>query len=327
MFVNILYYMDEYEWLKNRVNLITINNDMYKKINSGNDYISPFKPGAWTIIKELLLAYYAPSYIRILKEKPWIHELCYVDLFAGSGIVKLKGLKNNYMGSPLIVKYGISENFNKYYFFDKGVKNITQLKALLSDDDSHIFKGDSNVEIDKILPEISRVGVHSLIFIDPYSTEIKFDTIRKLSNIGCDLMINVATEEIYRALKYYYSQNKNDNKLNGFFGDDRWKADLINVSNDEEIYDYYAKKVVEETGKKKPTSTRIHKTFNGHHYYILFTSTFGKGERPKFFNIIDCFNKKISELDGKRMMNFIKNNIENDNTLDRFNNGKNRTLF
>ena len=227
------------------------------------------------------------------------------------------------MGSPLIVKYGIPENFNRYYFFDNNNDNITQLKTLVPDGDSHFFTGDSNVEIDKILPEISKSGTHSLIFIDPYATEIKFDTIRKLSNIGCDLMINVATEEIYRAVKQYYSQDGDAKTLNGFFGDDKWKTDLANISSDTEIYDYYARKIVEETGKKRPKSTVIYKTLNGHHYYILFTSTWGNGPTPKFFDIIGDFNKHIEKLDGDKMMKFIENNIESDNTLDRFNDDEN----
>ncbi len=61
--------------------------------------------------------------------------------------------------------------------------------------------------------------------------------------------------------------------------------------------------------------------------YILFTSTWGNGETPPFFKIIDYFNKRISNLDGDRMMKFIENNIENDNTLDRFADDKNGKLF
>ena len=319
--------MDEYEWLKRRVKLITTDNPIYKKINSKNDYISPFKPGAWTMLKELLLAYYAPNYIRIMRNQDWNKELCYVDLFSGSGIIKLKELHNNYLGSPLIVKYGIKRNFDRYYFFDQDYNNIEQLKNLVPDEDSYVFVGDSNIEIGKILTEISKPRVHSLIFIDPYSTQIKFDTIRKLSNIGCDLIINVATEEIYRAVEQYFSQNGNTRALDGFFGDEKWKTDLVNIASDKEIYDYYAQKIVEEAGKKRPSSTTIYKTLNGHHYYILFTSTWGDGERPKFFNIIDDFNEHIENIDGDRMMKFIENNIENDNTLDRFADDKNEKLF
>ncbi|WP_298279352.1 three-Cys-motif partner protein TcmP [Ferroplasma sp.] len=319
--------MDEYEWLKNRIRMITLNNDIYKKINSGNSYIDTFKPGAWTMIKELLLAYYAPSYITIMRKQDWINELCYVDLFAGSGVITLKKLGKNYLGSPLIVKYAIKKNFDKYYFFDNNENNINQLKGLIQDKDSSVLYGDSNIEIDRILPELSKQGVHSLIFIDPFAMEIKFNTIKKLSNIGCDLMINVATEEIKRVVDQYYRENCNTNALDGFFGDDNWKKNLTKVSSDEEIYDYYARKIVEEVGKKKPSSTKIYKTLNGHHYHILFTSTWGNGERPKFFNIIDDFNKHIKNLDGNRMMKFIENNIENDNTLDRFADDKNGKFF
>ena len=261
--------MDEYEWLKYRIKLITLNNDMYKKINSGNYYKDAFKPGAWTMIKELLLAYYAPSYITIMRKQDWINELCYVDLFAGSGVITLKKLGKNYLGSPLIVNYAIKKNFDKYYFFDNDEGNTNQLKGLIQDKDSSVFYGDSNIEIDRILPELSKHGVHSLIFIDPFAMEIKFDTIRKLSSIGCDLMMNVATEEIKRAVDQYYSKNWNTKALNGFFGDEKWKTNLTYSSGDQEIYDYYSKKIVEEAGKKKPRSTKIYKTLNGHHYYIL----------------------------------------------------------
>ena len=64
-------------------------------------------------------------------------------------------------------------------------------------------------------------------------------------------MINVAAEEVKRAVDQYYSQNGNTKALDGFFGGEKWKTDLVNIASDKEIYDYYAQKIVEEAGKKK----------------------------------------------------------------------------
>lgn len=310
--------MDKNEWLNKWIKPITLNNDIFTKINSGNDYVHTFKPGAWTVIKELLLAYYAPQYLIIMRKQKWIKKLCYIDLFAGSGIITLTRLKNNYLGSPLIVKYAVEGNFDNYYFFEQKNDNINQLRALVQDDHSWIYEGDSNIEINRIIPEISKSGVHSLIFIDPFSTQIKFETIRKLNNIGCDLIINVDAEGIKRVIRQHKNTNWKTPALDNFFGDINWKTRFAENDDEEEIFNYYSDKIVKEAGKKKPVSTIVYKTLNGHNYYLLFTSTWGNGERPKFFNIIDDFNKQIRNLDGKTIMEFIKHNIEGKSNLDVF---------
>ncbi len=310
--------MDENKWLNKWIKPITLDNNIYNKINSGNYYIETFTTGAWTVIKELLLAYYGPSYLMIMRKQKWIKKLCYVDLFAGSGIIKLTGLKNYYLGSPLIVKYAIDGNFDNYYFFEQKNTNVNQLKTLVQDDHSSVYQGDSNVEIGNIISALSKTGVHSLIFIDPYAMEVKFDTIRKLSDISCDIIINVAVEEIKRAIMQFRALHNNTTALDTFFGDEKWKNELPENPDDEKIFDYYSNKIVEEARKKTPIKTAVYKTLDGHHYYLLFTATAGHGTQPKFFNIVKSFNEATQNLDGNKIMNFIKHNIEHDDSIDKF---------
>ena len=302
---------DDYTWLSERIGYLT-KNDTFSQINSGDiEYIPTFRTGAWTIIKEMALAYYSPSYIRILRNQDHIRRVNYLDLFAGSGIVKLEGLSKFYLGSPLVVTKAIPQKFDKYYFLEKDSAKTKQLGKLLSGENCVIKQGDCNEQIDSIIPDIIAPGTHSLVFIDPFAMEIKFDTIKKFAKIGCDLMITVATQEIYRAVKQWF-ENPDWNSLQAdeFFGDQDWKISLKNISSDEEIFNYYADRIVRFAFKKPPSSTKIEKQIGGQHYFVLFTSTGGRGKRPKFFDIIDDFNKRIKNLDGQQIKNYLEHYVE-----------------
>ena len=302
---------DDFTWLSERLDYLT-KNDTFKSINSGNGkYISTFRAGAWTILKEMMIAYYSPSYIQILKNQSHIDKVCYLDLFAGSGIVEIEGLSKYYLGSPLVVTKAIRNKFDEYFFFEKDEAKTKQLENLLANEPATIIKGDSNVSIDGILKSISSLRVHSLVFIDPFAMEIKFETIKKFAHVGCDFVITVATEEIFRAVKQWFGNPSwNSTQVNDFFGGEEWKSDLKNIHNDEEIFNYYSDRVVNYAFKKKPKKTKIEKAIGGHHYYVLFTSTGGKGEQPKFFDIIDDFNRRIKNLSGDEILNYLSHYVE-----------------
>lgn len=302
---------DDYTWLSERINYLT-NNDIFRQINSRkNEYIPTFRVGAWTIIKEMTLAYYAPNYIRILRNQYHITHLNYLDLFAGSGLVGLDDLTKYYLGSPLVVTKAIPNKFDKYFFFEKDSAKAGQLTTLLPDENCVIQQGDCNEFIDLILPRISSPRNHSLVFIDPFAMEIKFETIKKFARVGCDLMITVATQEIYRALRQWFDNPTWSSKqVDNFFGDKDWKTSLANIRSDEEIFDYYADRIVKFAFKKIPSSTKIEKQIGGQHYFILFTSTGGQGERPKFFDIIDDFNKRIKNLSGDQIKDYLQHYVE-----------------
>lgn len=299
--------MDDFEWLTKRIGYL-LDNDSFDNINAtGKKYIPTFRPGAWTILKELLLAYYAPNYLSIMRKKEWINELCYVDLFAGSGVLEIDGLKKYYLGSPLVILNSIKPRFDSYFFLEKDTAKLEQLKKLTGLPEESYIQGDCNESIDRILPRLSNRGSHSLIFIDPFSTEIGFNTIRNLGKIGCDMVLTFASEEIFRVVRQAIGNPSwEENALDRFFGDSIWREELKDAASDIEIFEYYKSKIVTEAYKKIPTSTLVQKTMGGHHYFILLTSTGGRGEVPGFFNIVKTFNKKIQSLDGERVLKFLK---------------------
>ena len=306
---------DDFTWLSDRLNLLT-KNDMFNSINSENiNLISTFKVGAWTILKEMALAYYAPNYVRILRNQPHIRHLYYLDLFAGSGIVTLDGLSKHYPGSPLVVTKTIPQKFDRYYFIEKDVAKTAQLRKLLAEEVCVIQHGDCNELIGSILPQINIPGSHSLVFIDPFAMEIKFETIKKFATVGCDLIITVSTQEIFRAVRQWFENtSQNSQQVDSFFGDQEWRLSLSGIERDEDIFDYYADRIVKLAFKKRPASTKIEKQLGGQHYFILFTSTGGRGDRPKFFDIVDDFNKRIKNLSGTQITSYLQHYVEGGGT-------------
>ena len=312
--------MDDFDWLKRRLGYLT-DNDAFKVINSlDHDPIPTFRPGAWTMLKEMLLAYYAPNYLRILRNQDWVNRLIYIDMFSGSGIIGIEGLKKYYLGSPLIITHCIGDQkFDGYYFMDNEKAKLDQLGIVLNatrkEDHTDLRLGDCNATIGGIINELGEYGTHSLIFIDPFATEIKFDTIRTLGSIGCDLVVTVATEEIYRSVKQWANNPSwNTDALDAFFGNSGWKNKLNDVKSDEEIFDYYSELIMSEAYKKRPIGTRIQKTLDGRHYFILFTSTWGTGDRPPFFKIIDEFSERIQRVSGDQILNYMRHYTEGGGT-------------
>ncbi|QRF76143.1 hypothetical protein Thermo_01660 [Thermoplasmatales archaeon] len=305
-----------YDWFRKRLGFLT-ENDVFKKVNDlGYAPVLTSRPGAWTILKEMLLAYYAPSYLTILRKQSWIKRLVFLDLFSGSGIIGIEGLKRNYLGSPLVITKCIGDKyFDEYHFIESEKAKIDQLEKVFNvvgkPVGTEFHQGDCNKIIPNILRKLSDFGTHSLVFIDPFSMEIDFDTIRLLGQIGCDLIVNVATEEILRPIKQWRANPSwNEPTLDRFFGSSEWKQKLANVEKDEDIYNYYADLITNQAYKKKPIGTKIQKTINGHHYFILFTSTGGKWEEPRFFRILKTFNEKINNLSGDEVFTLIQHYIE-----------------
>ena len=301
---------DDQTWLEERLDYLT-KNEVFSQLNSCNAKLIKTNLGAWTLLKEMALAYYAPTYLTILRKYKYIKQINYLDMFAGSGVVGIEGLSKYYLGSPLVIKKTINKSFDNYYFIEEGHDKAEQLKRLLPEDNCFVEQGDANQVIDRILPKLSGNEKHTLIFIDPFAMEVEFETVKKLSKIKCDLIITVSTEEILRAVKQGLNNpNWNTSKVDHFFGDKEWKGELSEIKNDEEIFKYYSNRIEKYALKKNPNTTIIQKSIDGHHYNILFTSTGGSGTRPKFFNIIDDFNKRIKNLSGDQITSYLKHYIE-----------------
>lgn len=122
----------------------------------------------------------------------------YIDLFAGSGYAPIKG-KNKILKSSALIALSIPTPFTKYIFCEMDPEKIYALeeraKREHSDKDMVFISGDSNQTVGEVTSEIKKLGPStiSFCFVDPFSLNLHFETIEKLSRVGrIDFLILLA---------------------------------------------------------------------------------------------------------------------------------------
>lgn len=153
--------------------------------NDGN-YID--EVGEWSENKLYFLLRYIDAFTTAMKNKGW-SSLHYIDLFAGSGIKRIKKTSQLLWGSPLIAAQAPNP-FSRLHLCDKDHEKFQALEIRVKQyrEDSQILYGDANDKVHDILEEIPN-GSLSLAFLDPYGLHLAYDTLRALSLKKIDLII------------------------------------------------------------------------------------------------------------------------------------------
>ena len=186
--------------------------------------------GEWTFLKLLTLAYYIDVYTIIAKEH--FDEIYYINLCAGEGLVKLRGIKEIIAGSALLGKIVPRDNkkFNKIILVENNSDKSLKLRAILPN--AKVICEDANSvsvlsEIEKEL--VNENNNHYLAFVDPYTTDIDWKTIEFLLEIKGDLIINFMYSPVARIWGSYHSYKVNQKErekkkiiLDQLFGDESW---------------------------------------------------------------------------------------------------------
>jgi three-Cys-motif partner protein len=148
----------------------------------------------WSLEKYKLVGSYCDIFTNGMKNK-W-DQLVYIDLFAGAGYVRI--LENNkvYRNSALLAM-SIPSPFTKYILCEQEEKRFEALSARVKRDFSHLncelIKGDSNLNVASVIKAIPsfRKGntLLSFCFVDPYSLNLNFTTIKTLGQQLMDFLI------------------------------------------------------------------------------------------------------------------------------------------
>ena len=107
------------EWLKKWIKELEVTSSKFK---DQIEQITKIKPEVynefreWTPLKLILLNYALNVCTTIIKNMPFFEGMYYVDLFAGSGINKIKDKDDFRMGSPLIASLNHSAPSGFPYF-------------------------------------------------------------------------------------------------------------------------------------------------------------------------------------------------------------------
>jgi three-Cys-motif partner protein len=186
--------------------------------------------GDWSERKHQKFKYYTSMFSSSMKNK-WDCRV-YIDLFAGPGKWRIKGTDKIEPGSPLVAM-SVDQPFDQYIFCESNSQSLEALRARahnhFPDLDCKFIDGDANKmtgEILKALPKFSRQqkGL-SLIVVDPFkASELKFETVRKLSSIYADFLFLIPGAMDIRRNAHNYTRSDN-HTIDDFVGTDEWRID------------------------------------------------------------------------------------------------------
>jgi len=241
----------------------------------------------WSEMKYKLLGGYCDIFTRSMRKK-W-HQLIYIDLFAGPGYTIIQENGKILKSSPLIA-LSIPIPFDIYIFCDYEKDSISSLRKRVEkeflDKKVEYLEGDVNYLVDKInqlIPSYSSENkVLTFCFADPFDLNLKFSTIRELSqNKLIDLLILQA---------YYMDANRNffnylkdnNSKISNYLDDPSWRDDFISGDlKAEEFVLYLAEKYkdkMKSIGYLEPRRNKIQIPIkNVPLYYLEFYSKNSRG--------------------------------------------------
>ncbi len=184
--------------------------------------------GSWAEKKYRLLALYDELFSTGTKNS-WDQRV-YVDLFAGAGKVRIRNTSKVINGSPLLA-LGVPNKFTHHIFCEENSALMTALKARVGRSNTGVsvqyLEGDCNQKIEDVLREIpnpSRTNkVLTFCFVDPFSLNIDFESIRSLCRTRyVDFLILLALSMDAGRNETLYVDENND-RIDRFLGTKAWR--------------------------------------------------------------------------------------------------------
>jgi three-Cys-motif partner protein len=181
----------------------------------------------WSLEKYKLVGSYADIFTSGMRQK-W-NQLVYIDLFAGAGYAQIKETKKIYKNSALLAM-SVPNPFTKYILCEQDEEKFEALSTRVKRDFSHLncelIKGDSNLNVARVIKAIPPYGKGNTLlpfcFVDPYSLNLNFNTIKSLANGLMDFLILQALH--MDANRNFETYLKEENKrIEEYLGLENWR--------------------------------------------------------------------------------------------------------
>jgi three-Cys-motif partner protein len=279
------------KWLTAKLDrLIELTDIVYNECPS--QYLEP-DYGFWSIKKEIALMYWIWPFLQIASR--WFDSYYYIDLFAGSGLMKAD--KDFFVGSP-IVAIGSTlpdKKFSQYICFeaDENRKLTLEKRVALACEHfgacgAKIFQSDCNIELERVLRDCcSSKKTCFLAFVDPQKiTDLRWSTLHKLLTYGKgDVILTFPTMPIIRNLKVPESESA----LTDFFGDNSYRQVKPNA---ETILEYFIRKI--SRYRSEVDSLPVKDEQNRRLYDLVF-ATGSKGMK----NVLNDLKNRLNKIQTK----------------------------
>ncbi len=257
----------------------------------------------WSEEKYRLLGAYCDIFTTSMKSK-W-SKLVYIDLFAGAGYSKIKDTGKIVKSSSLIA-LSLPNTFSHYIFCEQDPKRFLALKTRIErdfpDKNVKLIHGDSNNlihEVKNAIPKYSKEStVLSFCFVDPYSLNLDFQTLKILSqNYNIDFLVLLALAmDANRNMDIYLREESE--RIAKFIDNDRWREDYEKSKNKSIIHFLGSKydSNMSNLGYKEPAQKQEIRSNvkNLPLYHLAFYSKHGLGN--EFWNKIKVYSNNQYSL-------------------------------
>ena len=328
------------KWWTDRINVLKGRSEEAKKFcpeiaETAEMYEDKEGVGAWSFLKLLVLGYYIRVYTDIAKKR--FGKIAYIDLCAGDGFNRIKGINEVIAGSPTLAyigprkstKDGISKEFDQIILIEKSKRKSDKLKQIMPKT-AQILNADANSEeaIDFIKEILKENNInHFLAFIDPYGFEIHWKTIEELLILKGDLIINFMTTSIQRSWGSFYSDKTKPNlrpkkeSIDLFFGDESW-MDIPSTEDGGTVNDLlqlYISKISKYREIVIPIQV---KGLQGQYNYHLLVATIKTSGSQRWLEAVYRVRDKVESVTDKNIELFFEIYNGKQPTLEFFNSFK-----
>jgi len=284
-----------------------------KSLISLREYAAPFdtelvttdKHDLWSTKKLIVLRYYIYPYLKIMRKNKF-KKLHYVDPFAGSGLLRIKG--KIMPGTSLIPLLRTKELFtrNKNYVFDEyhisdtNQKYVNALRGRIEkliDDLTtriHLQRADFVSISEQIFTGTSPDFGHLkddgyLVVLDPYGFQVDWTHLERILQSGAvDVLITFQTTNI----GWNKNKTQSKNALTRMFGSGEW----LQCNNADDFVGLYCEKIrqVHTQWKSFETKTLTVPTAKGK--YHLICASRSPGAQNLFLSMQQKFDEVTNDL-------------------------------
>ncbi|MBX9736958.1 MAG: three-Cys-motif partner protein TcmP [Phycisphaerales bacterium] len=199
-----------------------------------NDDLALPEVGQWGRRKYHFLGRYLSMFTRAMRPK-W-EQLHFIDLFAGSGLAKIRETGAIVKTSSLIAG-SLEVPFDAIHSCDASQANIDALRSRatrLGIQNIHATKGDANERVRHIVDRIPTQGTLCVTFADPFGLHLDFESVECVAKRRSDLIILFADNmDALRNWAAYYDNNPTSN-LDRFMGEPGWRDLLRETKGDQQ---------------------------------------------------------------------------------------------
>ena len=298
------------EWLKKWIKKLEVTNSKFKneiqQITSIKpDVYNEFKE--WTPLKLILLNYALDVCTTIIKNTSFFKKSYYVDLFAGSGINKIKGTEDSLIGSPLIASLNHSDAYSSMIFCEKEPQYSEALDLrlnILKKNNLDVMKKEYELCLGNILKKVSDRNTYSFFFIDPYYMEFEWSEMKKVLQVRSDIIFTFMSSQIFREVGLVRSKIGKGENLMKLFGGDSWEP----AKNADDLVEIYKKNILKERSEAPIRIIKVKSEQFNFCYHLFFITNKTKGNN-KWLRAIDKAKKEIEKNSDKSVemaLNIVK---------------------